>query len=383
MSSYFKKTGKIFAPRRWGQSSASVETEPQRDRLPENDEARNNDKKSIESSRPPSYQSKITVVEPSNDEDSSSSAEKESPGDKMPLKGKARDSDKESLESSRPPSYHSQITIIAPPDDGESCNAELYCIACRMPHPPSSFHDNIDIKDLDCNRRCIGSDRVLYLCAHAYMTWKQFRRKVVNVFPSCEYPSTPEVLTINYVRESLISPRDAAIRHTFDSICQAWEGPWHVAGKKIPHGDLLFLMQEQNILWYSSWHIPVPEVWCEDIERVVEGRGPADEVPAETAMYTSKTQDADPQSSQGDKSYLVPKASVTLEEEVPVLIRRLMSFEIYLCPHVNFQSQVLRSTLLLLIITKFKHSPHQSNPKCSVCGANFNIYVQEIRRPTR
>lgn len=241
----------------------------------------------------------------------------------------------------------------------------------------------MNIKDIDHGRRCLGSERVLYLCAHAFMTWDQFRREIVDIFPHHKgRPSAPSFLTITYARDAGLSDRDAVMRHIFGSNCQAWEGEFYGTEKPVPNGLVSFQMKEQNeILWYSTWYITVPEVWCKEKERVVKGSGPAHKISSETAMPRSNTQGSKAQASEGKSSRLIFKEPVTVEQKVPLLAERLTSLEIYLCPHVNFFSPVLRPTLIFLLATKFAGAIQSLMTSCSECGATFNIYVQENPDP--
>ncbi|KAH6706429.1 hypothetical protein BKA61DRAFT_616431, partial [Leptodontidium sp. MPI-SDFR-AT-0119] len=312
------------------------------------------------------------------DEPSSAGAETGPSGDTTSGKGDADDCDNDSLVSTRPPSYRSQITDVESSGDEEFSKDQVDCSACGTQHPLFSFHD-IGIKNIDHRRRCLGSERVLYLCAHAFMTWDQFRREIVDIFPyHIGFPSSPQVLTITYARDSGLSVRDAVMRHKHGSHCQAWEGAWHSTAKPAPSGLITFQKKLNQILWYSAWHIAVPEVWCKEEECVVEGRGPAREKSFETAVLGSKTQDLKAQASEGKRCYPVFKKPVTVEEEVPFLAERLTSLEIYLCPHVNFFSPVVRPSLIHLLETKFRGSLSVSMyPKCPECGASFTIYARQ------
>jgi hypothetical protein len=120
------------------------------------------------------------------------------------------------------------------------------------------------------------------------------------------------------------------------------------------------------------------EVWCKEEESVVKGSGPAHKKSSETVAPRSKIQDSEAQASEEKGSYLIFEKQVTVEQKVPLLAERLTSLDIYLCPHVNFLSPVLRPTLISLLAAKFVGANQSSMTSYSECGASFTIFVQQI-----
>jgi len=238
----------------------------------------------------------------------------------------------------------------------------------------------MNIKYIDHRRRCLGSKRVLYLCAHALMTWDQFRCEIVDIFPYHKgHPSAPNFLTVTYARDTGLSFREVVMCHIYGGNCQAWEGECYGTAKPAPYGLISFQMKAQNeILWYSAWHITVPEVWCKEEESVVDGSWPAHKKSSETVAPGSKIQNSKAQASEEKGNYLIFEKQVTVEQKVSLLAERLTSLDINLCPHVNFLSPVLRPTLISLLATKFVGANQSSSTSCSERGASFTIFVQQI-----
>lgn len=321
------------------------------------------------SSQPKKSWKKVFSLRP--DGSSSGSAGDGSAEGTVSQKDDTHDCDEDSLASTKPPSYRSQTSVTGASGEKVSSKDQIYCSACGTKHHLSSFPD-LSTKTADHQRRCIGSKRILYLCAHAFMTWDQFRREIVDIFPYHEgLPSNPGVLTITYARDTGLSTRDAVMRHMNGSHCQSWEGEWYGVAKPAPWGGPSFQMRPENkICWYSTFHIAVQEVWCVEAESVVEGRGPAPVKPSWSTESESKTKYS--------KKGLVSKEPLTLEQMVPLLAERLNSLEIYLCPHVNFFSPVLKLSLIFLLANKFVDVGHGTmNPRCEECGSSFTIYVQK------
>jgi hypothetical protein len=218
----------------------------------------------------------------------------------------------------------------------------LTCSACGKRHKASAFtHEERFASPF--LRRCISSTRILYLCAHAKMTWDQFSCQIVDQIPDCQI--APSYDLKRYVLSCGLSPRDVAARHnsgnSVQPFCQSWKGDRWAAESPAPAGLIMFQIPAgKPILLYSHWRVDV-KLLRDHLK---------------------------------SKALLLYPTSV-VKPNITELIKKLESLEIYLCPHVTFSHPIFNKDFTRLITTDFATTlPQYSH--CPVCTAVYTAYVE-------